>query len=42
MLTSGLDTYFLEGSADASLKAARKDSFRGKKIQIFSIFRLFF
>ena len=31
MFTSGLDTYFLEVSADASLKVATKDSFRGKK-----------
>ena len=31
MLTSGLDIYFLEVSADASLKGATKDSFRGKK-----------
>ena len=31
MLMSGLDTYFLEVSAHALLKAATKSSFRGKK-----------
>ena len=42
MLMSGLDTYFIEVSAHALLKAATKSSFRGKKNGKFSIFRLFF
>ena len=33
MLISGLDTYFLEVSAHALLKAAAKSSFRGKKLE---------
>ena len=42
MLTSDLDTYFLEVSAHSLVKIATKGFFRGKKISKFSIFRLFF
>ena len=39
MLMSGLETYFLEVSAHASLKVATKASCRSKKIKKFSIFK---